>query len=132
MDTNVVIIMATIDEGGYVAHSLHYAVEPMLYRNFIFCINFALSSDLPFPSPSLCFGCTSPHIFLQQMKRIFDFFFGLNWWIYYKKKVMQLKHLLKPTINYNLAKQSYTLSKYKYNSLKQTPSNDVQSPKLIF
>ena len=37
---------------------------------------------------------------------------------------MQLKHLLKPTINYNLAKQSYTLSKYKYNSLKQTPSND--------
>lgn len=60
MDTNVVIIMATIDEGGYVAHSLHYAVEPMLYRNFIFCINFALSSDLPFPSPSLYL---SPYLF---------------------------------------------------------------------
>ena len=30
---------------------------------------------------------------------------------------MQLKHLLKPTINYNLAKQSYTLSKYKYKQL---------------
>ena len=80
IDTNAVIIMATIDEGGYVAHSLHYDVEPMLYSNFIFCINFALSSDLPFPSPSLCIcALVVPlHIFLQQKERIFDFFLVLT------------------------------------------------------